>query len=326
MKQLTKYSFVVLLLAIIGFYSCSKEMSLENGFAAGGIAHGTLRDSSGNCQNIGINGTYAVDTILTDSNYILVNAILTSPGSYKIYTDTVNGFWFRDSGYVITAGLHTFKLKGYGKPILPINPTFTVKFDSSFCMFTVTIGSSIPATADYFPTTTNSNWTYFDSYANDTLRITASSLNGIISGNAYRVFVSSQQDTFLYRKDGVGNYYNFTSLDGTSAPVEYIFLKDNVAQGTTWESPEVSTTISGIPTTLKYKMTLSGKNISVTINGTTITNVMKVQEDVMYKVAGVYQIGLTGYYYYAKGIGWIDYEIPALSPSYSFVAQRWQVY
>ncbi len=151
MKQaVLKIVFLFLGMALLA--TCKKDYSIEgNGF--NNNATGTLLDSAGNCQQIVVAGTYQVDTVLTDNNYLLVNVNFTSVGKYKIQTDTVNGFWFIDSATILNTGSQIIKVKGYGKPLLPVNPTFLVSFNDSYCFFMVPIvgatGSTKITYADY---------------------------------------------------------------------------------------------------------------------------------------------------------------------------------
>src|SRR5690349_16667168 len=95
--------------------ACQKEHSLEN---ANGASEGTLQDDgTGDCLPKTVAGTYVVGTQLdVTANYIEVQVNVTKPGSYIIYTDTVNGMYFRTSGNFATAGTTTVRLKGNGTP------------------------------------------------------------------------------------------------------------------------------------------------------------------------------------------------------------------
>ena len=122
----------MLLLAI----SCHKEYSYEGGNVPV-IAAGSLSDSLGNCGSITISGSYKTNIALTDNNYITVQANISSPGSYKIYTDTVNGYYFTASGYATGSGLQPVKLNGYGKPLVTAITQFTLHFNDGICRFAI---------------------------------------------------------------------------------------------------------------------------------------------------------------------------------------------
>lgn len=162
MKKLSIYlSFLFAL--VVFLVACKKELSVE-GPGFGGISQGSLTDSSGNCRDAIVKGSYSTDSALTDSNYVLLKVNFTLQGKYKIFTDTVNGMWFIDSGFALTTGPNTVKIKGYGKPILSNTADFVVTYNSSFCAFSITPGNGSGGSggtgSDYFPTTTASEWNY----------------------------------------------------------------------------------------------------------------------------------------------------------------------
>ena len=245
------------------FMACKKELSIENG-GFGGTAQGELVDSLGNCKSSTVMGDYKVDTALvTSTNYVLINVNFTAQGKYKIYTDTVNGMWFLDSGFAISTGANVIKLKGYGKPILPKTTSFTVYFNNNVCAFSVSVngcavgsggGSGSSGSGnDYFPTTTGSAWTY--QYIPklgtiDTFRVTVAKGQIVRDTLSYAQFATSLLDTFYFAKDGKGTYYALSSVDFDytflfdSVPnffMSYPFLKESANVGATWETNEYGT-------------------------------------------------------------------------------------
>jgi hypothetical protein len=332
-KQFNKISLLVLssLLLII---SCTKETSLETGNIFG-LAEGTLKDSAGNCQGVTINGQYVMDSVLKDSNYVTVTATITKPGNYKIYSDTVNGFWFRDSAFVLTSGVQIFKLKGYGKPILPIKANFTVLFNSSACLFSITVAAStssggggitpIVQLGDYFPTTTNSNWTYNYS-ATDTVRYTSTNLLSTINSKVYNIFSTTLGDTLVFRKDTFqGEYFTYGRFRNDSRFIDFKFLDDRLPLNSFWETDTLSTSAMGLRVTYKIRFTIDAKNASYTINGNALDSVIKVRQEGFFQVfGGLYAKDTTNtsFTYYAKKIGHVRYE----SPTYNETIRRWQIF
>lgn len=131
--------FAIILAGIFFLSACQKEYSLESG-TIGGLAEGTLKDSLGDCNPMTLRGLYFADSTVNDSNYVIVQVNITAPGSYKIFTDSQNGYSFRDSGFFAVTGAVNVKLKAMGRPILPITSDFTVTFGSaSFCLFSVPV-------------------------------------------------------------------------------------------------------------------------------------------------------------------------------------------
>ncbi len=133
----------IVLAGIFIFVACQKEFSLET--TLHGTAAGSLKSVSGDCQPVSVFGQFIQDSTLQDSNYVVVQVNFTSAGNYNIYTDTSNGFSFKDSGYISTTGLQNITLKATGKPVLTQPTTFTVAFDTSFCSFTVNVIGKTPA-------------------------------------------------------------------------------------------------------------------------------------------------------------------------------------
>jgi hypothetical protein len=129
---------IIVLLGIFIFTACAKEFSFETG-SLDGRATGSLKNLGGDCQDITINGQYIKDSTLRDSSYVTVQVNFTTPGLYNIYTDTANGFSFRDSGYMVATGLQSVKLKAVGQPVVSQPTNFTVFLDTSYCMFTVNV-------------------------------------------------------------------------------------------------------------------------------------------------------------------------------------------
>src|ERR1700752_2105627 len=95
----------IILVAFMAFFACTKELSVERKGGFGGIAQGELVDSLGNCKPAEIKGSYKVDPPLnTSTNYVNIKVNFTAQGKYKIYSDTVNGMWFIDSGFTVSTG------------------------------------------------------------------------------------------------------------------------------------------------------------------------------------------------------------------------------
>ncbi len=320
-----KNVIIASLVLIVG--ACTKETSYESGANLYGPAIGSLKDSVGNCQGIIVSGTYKADTALNDNNFILVKVNITTPGQFLIASDTANGFWFRDSGYV-TAGLQTVKIRGYGKPILPLNTDFVLTYNNSACLFTVLLIAPpppVPIIRDYFPTTIGSNWAYNVAGFTDSLHVDASPKDTIIGGDTYRVFYGFRgtvKDTGFYRKTG-GDYYRFDALDVNTGRLPLLFLKENQPILTQWDSQLASTTFNGLPTQVRMHYTLMGVNTSRTVNGNVFDSVIQVKNELQYQVVGTFQTIQTINTYFAKSVGLIEFEIPGL---YSQTITRWRVY
>ncbi len=133
MKQLAA-SFLLLAIILIG---CEKEVSFESGSTP---SSGILQsDLTGDCLPKNVVGTYEQGTALNgDNEYIEVTVDVTTIGSYTIYTDTVNGVYFRATGIFTSTGSNVVKLRGNATPASQGVFNFTVFYDGQFCAVPVT--------------------------------------------------------------------------------------------------------------------------------------------------------------------------------------------
>jgi len=130
----TRFAVAVLFFSTV-FTSCQKELD----FGTDGISAGKLlKDLSDNCLPVTVNGLYKVDSVLTNDNFVDVQADVSVKGSFDIISDTVNGYSFSRSGSVVK-GVNTIRLYASGKPLaLGIN-SFTVKYGTTACTFSITV-------------------------------------------------------------------------------------------------------------------------------------------------------------------------------------------
>ncbi len=231
------YSLCFFAFAAVSLVACSKEFSAE-GPGFGGTAAGSLLDSLGTCKQATIKGTYKELEPLTDSNYILISANFITLGKYSIQTDTVNGMWFRDTGFALIQGARTVQLKGYGQPILPGTASFQVKFGNSTCSFTITTTGGVnngSSTSDYLSIKAGGYIDYELSPAYplpngnflQLMRSTISaglypqSYNGVASN--YTRYTTDDTDSLYYRKNGTGKYFHYGTPE-----FEYFYLYDTI--------------------------------------------------------------------------------------------------
>ncbi len=140
MKRRVLFFFLICgLLAVIG---CLKEHSLEG---ANSPSEGSLQDDgAGDCLPKTVGGAYVVGIALAGANnYIDVQVDVTTIGSYVIYTDTVNGMYFRGSGSFTTTGLNTVRIKGNGTPLNVGISNFVVTYGITQCVVSITTVSSL---------------------------------------------------------------------------------------------------------------------------------------------------------------------------------------
>ncbi len=342
MKMRFSYFAVLATVTSFWFASCTKELSYETGntpiIDTTNTSQGTLSGDPGSCANITVAGIYGQAILLDTSNKLTVEVNFTKTGTYYLTSDTVNGFYFNGSGSVAATGIANVTLKGNGTPLNPGQFTFKLKYKTSSCSFVVSVYQVATATTgDYFPTTTNSWWTYISNDPSATPADTAFQLStGVtgtipVTGQSYSLFttaVPGAKDSSFYRK-GSGLYYEFGDIDVTGSadlPVygEYIFLKDNVAVGTEWYSPELSATVSGAAIKLRLHFVLSALNVNALLGNKIYTNTIKVAVTEQAQLSGTTWSDVISYQsWYAKGIGLVNVLAPA--PAYGYSVLKYSV-
>jgi hypothetical protein len=316
MSRYLSFASVLFLLLII---SCQKEKSFEQGKPS----QGSLQDSLGDCLSKTVAGTYTATKPLTDSNHIDVTVNVTQPGNYAVYTDTVNGYYFRATGTFNKAGSNTVRMKGFGTPGIAGTDDFFIFYDSSFCDVSVTVGdaSGSPSNTDHLPLTANSFWTYNDAQSTTPTDTIKRVNDGTITHNSsnYRVITEydnsgNAQWEYHLRKAG-NDYFEYTTVDDYSiltfdSTVEgdILFLKEGLSTGNTWLSSEYSGTVSAVNKKLRYSFTCTDANATITVNSKTFTNVYKItwKSQVSTNGGAYVDEGLVWESYYAKGVGLID--------------------
>lgn len=327
--------FVVICSMAFLISSCSKEISLETG-AATGIALGTLTDTSGNCKNSIIKGIYYINTDLTDSNFVMVNTNFAGLGKYLIYSDTTNGIWFIDSGFVTTTGAKTIRLKGKGRPFATGTTDFKFYLGTNKCSFSLTVGgpNNGTNTTTYCPTTAN-GWIRYGLTPGfslqgggslDTFRTTISPFNFLYLGKTYFKYETTPtQDTLaITGRNSNGEYYSlgtpefdyFYIYDTVVNNIVYVYLKDNVAKDATWNSDEVRVGVRQQNGAIIYgqarlKFTIIDINQTATYLGISMTDIIRVKREMQFLIPGdpTFTTLLIAEVSYAKGIGLVEQQI-----------------
>ncbi len=278
----------------------------------------TLGGNGGNCTPFAVGGIYQQGILLNTTNTVQLQVTVTTIGNYTISTDTVNGISFTNSGTFANTGLQIITLAGSGTPTNAGAQNFVVSGGASVCNFSITFLPGVAPSGDYFPTTLNSNWTYnlIGGTASDSVQFTVINYSPMFIGNTYSTIITDLvpptgvPDSAYYRKPG-GDYYqyvNYSNYVPFDQPVdgEFIFLKDNVAMGTTWQSPNVSGSILGLPFSGYVKMTLLEKAVPVTIATFNFPDVIKVQYE--FFIAGSPIPIETDQRWFAKNVGEVHFD------------------
>ena len=308
----------------------------------------TLDGAPDTCMSYVVSGDYKAGILLTVANTVVINVNVTVLGTYTITTQVSNGITFSGSGLFTNLGKQPVTLTATGTPGVEGNTNIPVTFGTSSCSFIVAVTSSV----DYFPRTAASNWSYqFDGNPNDSLLLRAKPGTVTIAGNAYTVFEASDSaagvffDYGVYRRSGA-NYHTYTDLGAyfgldSAANLDYIFLKDDVAVNTSWQTTPVDGTVtdtSGIvyPVSIRIVFTIEQKDVPITVGGTSYPNTIVVLEkyEVFNGATWTDATALIGYVknYFARGVGLIkldDYYQPGNpNPPVNYVQdiRRYQVF
>lgn len=337
MKLLLKNLVYILSMAIV-FNSCTKEISLETG-AASGIATGVLTDSLGECKKAIINGTYYINSDLADTNYVTVNVNFTGLGKYLIYSDTINGMWFIDSGYVLSTGAKVIKLKGKGRPLNAGTTDFKTYFGNNSCGFSLLVGgpNNGSSTSSYCPTSSD-GWIKYQLAPGfpltagstlDTFRASISTFSYMYQSKIYFKYqttptldtlsVTGRNSSGEYWSLGTPEYDYLYLYDTVANNVPYVYLKDNVLPGTSgssWVTPVVraGTRQGGVLYlgNARLRITVLDVNQTGYYLGTTFNDIIKIKREMLFTPdgsSGVEQTLLAADVFYAKGIGMIEQKM-----------------
>ena len=278
----------------------------------GSPAAGTLGGGGGTCTPFVMAGVFQQGILLNASNTVQIQVNVTTPGNYSITSNTSDGVTFSLAGIFTATGVQSVTLVGSGTPLNAGVQNFTVSFGSSTCNFSITFLPGVMPSGDYFPLTANSNWTFSleGGSSSDSVHFAVINYAPNFGGKTYSTIAvydvppTSAFDSLYYRKPG-GDYYQYAVYSDVipfdqTVSGEFIFLKDNVAAGTTWMSPNITGTIGGIPVTANIKMTLLEKG-AVTIGTFNFPDVIKVKYE--YMLSGFPTSLETDERWFAKNVG-----------------------
>ena len=214
------FGLTLIVVAVVLLHlSCQRELYFD------GVSSGFLKkDGAGNCLPVAANGLFIIDSVLTNSNFVEVEAEVVMPGTYEIKSDTVNGISFRAVG-IVSKGSNTFRLFASGKPITTCDYNFKIVYGSSSCVFKIKISSTPFAEFTLVGTPYDCSGVFVngsfvkDSVLNSLNQITL--LANVTQPGKYTVSASTSNG-FLFSGSGTftaGGVQNIT-LTGTGTPVK----------------------------------------------------------------------------------------------------------
>ena len=281
-----------------GASGCSFTITVTANGSTNGTAQFTLNGAPDSCTTPKVSGNYFVGVALNAADSVVIKATVTTPGSYTITTNAVNGIIFTASGTFAASGQFTVTLIGAGKPNAAGGFSFTpgtggckfainfitqpVSFDCKECIYLpVCVGSKYQYSDTVF--TPNYFDTGFTSQTSLRKADYISSADTIIDG---RVFKKIGLDNGMSTNYSYTNCFNgettviayniqSTTSGNTVTAINTIELKANAGEGTSWKDTAIINAVNYLYST----HTIVKKGISRTLLGVTYNNVILVRVD-----------------------------------------------
>ncbi len=114
----------------------ASTIDLTNNVSSGASV-GTLGTTSGACTPATVSGTYTQNVTMGSGNTVQIQVNITTPGTYSITTDNVNGVIFSSTGNFTSTGVQLVTLSGSGTPTGTGAKTYTITYGSSNCTFNI---------------------------------------------------------------------------------------------------------------------------------------------------------------------------------------------
>lgn len=315
-------------LIVFAFQSCQKEISIETGDITGndstsGTAKYSFGNNSDSCAGATLAGTFVAGTATSSSNTVTLKVNVDSIGTYQISTAIVNGISFKTSGNFTATGQQNITLVATGTPINSGN--FNYKAGNSGCIFTIAVqGKTVPPLTfdckecSYMPVCVGSWYTYELAFGGTSSTLKTSYLSvkdTLVNNTIYHTIETSSDNSGSITNNSI--YYNCTNgvttafaysltgvLGSTISFIKQTPIKANEAVGAKW-SEQI---INQIGQTVTNNYEMKEKGISRVVLGKTFNNVIHIELTQTIDVGGTqFDAGVTQYYY-AKGIGVIEFS------------------
>ena len=318
---------------VYGTSTCTASVTVLNGASTASF---TLQGSPNSCIVDTVIGGYIKGVAADTSSHVIIAVNVTTPGTYSVSTNTVNGYSFSSSGTFSSAGVQTISLVASGTPVNAGTDVFTVNAGSSTCTFSITVLTAIVATNnDLFPLTMSSFWNYDDLYYKGSTVKTIIIDTATREGNLYQVMeeqISPGGPLLHFYRRGSIEYYEYMQIEGYTNSFLYdrriyddiLFLKENLSKGDTWETKEFTDTADfGQVIVLQYRFACTASDVSAVVGTNAFSHVYKIEMQPWLKtLSGPYGQANEKYtWYYAKGIGLIYYK----KLNVGFTSGEWQI-
>jgi hypothetical protein len=339
---MTRCLEIWLIVSLLLIVSCAKDYSYEGGPQSTGYL---VKDNSGGCSLVKINGDYKTGTSLTGSNSLQVLVYVEKKGDYHISSGTINGFGFSGTGNFNDTGIVEVTLTATGLPIEAETNLFTVNYGLSFCEASIAVQDTaayVPTNEDHFPLTTGSYWLYDDltfpgdSITNTVLGDTTIGLLSYKRIDEYKSFYPAHNRNY-YTKQAL-EYFTYTYVSRLTSALnfspsiydDFNYLKEGLTTGFTWSSKDYSgrTSIGVQVKELRYIFKCLDAEASFTVNNMVFNHVYKIQmfPEVADQGLPLQPTGEIHTFYYAQGVGLIYQELFNGVLSHPVLAiRKWEV-
>jgi hypothetical protein len=129
-----------------GSNGCNFSITVVQGNSSSAVF--SFDGGTGACAGTLINGTYTQGTAVSTGNTVTLKVNVTTPGSYSVSTETVNGISFAGAGNFTITGAQNLVLTSIGTPATAGD--FNYKAGANGCEFTITAESNGSSVTDYY--------------------------------------------------------------------------------------------------------------------------------------------------------------------------------
>ena len=304
-----------------GTNGCSFNITVTANGALSGTAQFTFNGAPDSCITPIVSGNYIVGTVMNAADSVTVKVTVTTPGSYSVSTNSLNGILFLASGTFATSGQHIITLTGSGKPLNPGPFAFTP--GTNGCKFTINFAAVTDCKeCIYIPFCVGSKYDFIDTISNpfggndsayprhsEYLSAVDTTINGMVSKRINTFDGTNNNYFYTNCQNGdtrvIANNVQSTTSGNMLTAINSIELKANAPEGTVW----TDTSTIGSVNKLYRTHTIVQKGISRTVLGVTYNDIIrvKVEQNIYYTdpAAGLISAGISDYYF-AKGIGVVE--------------------
>lgn len=129
------YSFIV----TMDSSECIVDIPVLDSGSTGTVAVFSLSGSPDTCTQVIVAGTFTKGVPLTATSKVTLVVNVSTPGTYNITTNTLNGYSFAGTGSFSTTGIQPVVLTASGTPLASEKNIFSVATGGNTCTFTITV-------------------------------------------------------------------------------------------------------------------------------------------------------------------------------------------